>query len=115
MDKSSLKEYLKILIDMEQNILIQENVISEMQRHITEMKKTNEYIKPTEPDGTSKDVNPFVPLIMSAIGILIGIWAFNLLVSGSIFFGFLGGLLLIVIAAVLVIGGVGCCFSLFEA
>lgn len=119
MDKSALKEYLKILIDMEQNILVQKNVISEIQNNIAKMKQTNEYIKPTEPKDASNFRNIFVPLTAAALGIIIGIWGYETLTGdeGNItleILGFFGGLILMFIAFMFILFGILCSFMSFQ-
>ena len=83
-EPNDLKEYLEIVVNMEKNIYLQDRLISQMRRRISELGKLHDYQKPTEPkDETGK---PFMGVIMGAgsafAGLLLLLWGVGLCHGG---------------------------------
>lgn len=110
MDRNSLKEYLSMLIDMEKNILLQNNTIKQLQVQVDELSKVNSYFKPTPLLPKQKSEGMFFLIAMIGIGALLAYWGINLLGSnttklGGIIGSFLGGILVLMFAAVFLLSG----------
>lgn len=76
MTVESLKEYLSIVVDMEQNIYTQRKLISSMEEEIAHTKVPNAFLKPQEPKMQERSTQPPLHPIGCAGSVIGGIGCF---------------------------------------
>lgn len=111
MDLKDLKEYLTIVIDMEKNIYLQNNLISQMQDRIKHLGQAHVYQKPTmhvESSGGFWIVECIMGSVLALIGFLALRWGLKLVDSN--FAAFLPGIFVLVLGGASLLGGIGSFF-----
>ncbi len=69
-----LKEYLGMIVDMEQNIYLQNQLIQQLRQKINGLGQAQHFEKPIEPPPYQKHM--YASIIQNAILMLAGLWIF---------------------------------------
>ena len=110
-----LKEYLEIVINMENNIYMQENMISKMKERYNRLGQSNIYDEPTEPyDSSGEDVRLAITLgCTSLIAVFLFSWGLQFFKGGaSDFLDYLLAIIIVFFSGLLFIGMIISAFSI---
>lgn len=113
MSTSDLKEYLEMVVDMEKNIFLQNQLISQIENQIPLLGKAHTYERPVAPTEPQKNIG-FSVLLLFVLSIGIGIWLtrWGLRLLDS--WGFLLGLMVFPTGLIFIVGGVWASISLWN-
>ncbi|MCI5935782.1 MAG: DUF308 domain-containing protein [Lachnospiraceae bacterium] len=106
LNPDDLKEYLKIVVNMEQNIYLQNNMLSQMKMRYSQLGRPRIYDELDEPEDSSKD--SFITGILYAVLALVGFILLRLgikLCTGSGSNSFIFGLIALIIGGIMLIYG----------